>query len=107
MAFNGPILPACLCKGEQGDAGVQTILRAARRQAELSGKAVTLIIVDTFARALAGDDENSSADVAAFVSRFDIITRATGAAVLVVHPPAKMQRAGRAALTLCSPPRTP
>lgn len=45
--------------------------------------------MDTLARAIAGDDENSAQDMAAFIGRVSSIARETGAAVLVVHHPGK------------------
>lgn len=44
-----------------------------------------MVIVDTLSRALAGGDENSSADMGAFVKRCDEIRFATGAALHVIH----------------------
>ncbi len=56
------------------------------RLAETSGEAVVLIVIDTMARAVAGDDENSASDAAAFLEkRVAEIQRQTGAAVMVVH----------------------
>jgi hypothetical protein len=50
---------------------------------------VRLIVIDTLSRAIAGDDENSAQDVAAYVGRVSNIARATGAAVLTIHHPGK------------------
>lgn len=44
-----------------------------------------LVIVDTWARALVGGDENSQKDSGLAVSACDMIRRATGATTLVVH----------------------
>lgn len=44
-----------------------------------------LVVIDTLARAMAGLDENTSADMGAMVMIFDKVRQETGAAVLVVH----------------------
>jgi hypothetical protein len=44
-----------------------------------------LIVIDTLARAMAGLDENSAADMGKMVGIIDLIRQQTGAAVLVVH----------------------
>lgn len=44
-----------------------------------------MVVVDTLSRALAGGDENSSADMGAFVRRCDDIRAATGATLHVIH----------------------
>jgi hypothetical protein len=46
---------------------------------------VGLIIIDTFARAAVGLEENSATDVGKAVARFDWVRRQTGAGLLVVH----------------------
>jgi hypothetical protein len=61
------------------------IIAAARDLAEESGQAITLTIVDTASRALAGGDENSPKDMGALVGHLSAIQQATGSAVLVVH----------------------
>jgi hypothetical protein len=50
-----------------------------------TGADVVLIVIDTVNRSLGGGEENSSADMGAFVSACDRIRSATGATVLVVH----------------------
>jgi hypothetical protein len=45
----------------------------------------SLVIVDTFARATAGIEENSAKDVGAAIAIFSSIEQETGAAVLIVH----------------------
>ena len=49
------------------------------------GQKCVMVVVDTLSRALAGGDENSSADMGAFVKRCDEIRFATGAALHVIH----------------------
>jgi hypothetical protein len=78
-----------LDKSEVGTAGERAIIEHAKALSDAAGKPVGLIIIDTLARAIAGDDENSAQDMAAFVSRLHAIAQETGAAVLVVHHPGK------------------
>ena len=49
------------------------------------GKPVTLVIVDTLARVMAGGNENDSSDMGAVVSNCDYIRERTGAHLLIVH----------------------
>jgi hypothetical protein len=79
-----------LDKSEVGKAGEATIIEQAKALGKAAGQPVGLIIIiDTLARAIAGDDENSAQDMAAFVGRMSTIARETGAAVLVIHHPGK------------------
>src|SRR6185503_12980305 len=78
-----------LDKSDAGKAGEATIIEQAKLLEVEAGKPVGLIVVDTLARAIAGDDENSAQDMAAFIGRVSSIARETGAAVLVVHHPGK------------------
>lgn len=50
-----------------------------------TGQQVALIVIDTLARAMAGGDENTFQDMAAFVGNVDRIRTETGAHVSVVH----------------------
>lgn len=54
----------------------------------------TLIVIDTFARALMGGDENSAQDVGAFTSAIGALQEATGACVMIVHHSGKNKAAG-------------
>ena len=83
-------VPAPLDKSETGKKGVKRIIQAAERLKAASGSDVALIVIDTLARAMAGDDENAASDMTAFIERrASEIARTTGAAVLVVHHPGK------------------
>jgi RecA/RadA recombinase len=53
-----------------------------------------LIVIDTFARALMGGDENSAQDVGAFNSAIAALIESTGACVLIVHHSGKNKSAG-------------
>lgn len=53
-----------------------------------------LIVIDTFARALMGGDENSAQDVGAFNSAVAALIESTGACVLIVHHSGKDKSKG-------------
>jgi hypothetical protein len=75
-----------LVKAKKGEEGAATIVAAAGELAGKCGQPVGLIVIDTAARATAGDSQNDSETVMAFVeSRMGKIVRETGAAVMVVH----------------------
>jgi putative DNA primase/helicase len=59
-----------------------------------SGQSVRLVIGDTLARMSAGANENSGEDMGPVMAQFDIVTRETGAAVLVIHHSGKDQAKG-------------
>lgn len=67
--------------GESVDALVETINAAASE----SGEAIALVIVDTFARAIPGGNENDAQDVGLAVAAADRIRVSTGACVCFVH----------------------
>ncbi len=56
-----------------------------RRQAPTLGFPIRVIVVDTLARALFGADENSAADMGAFVANAGMIADAFGCLVIAVH----------------------
>lgn len=77
-----------LMRQAAGDAGASTIMAAAKALAEKCGQPVGLIVIDTLARAVSGDDENAVEDMMAYLEgRAGAIARETGAHVLTVHHP--------------------
>lgn len=58
------------------------------------GRPLSLIVVDTLSRAMAGGDENSPVDMGAIVRNVDLIRKHTAAHVMVVHHSGKTQAAG-------------
>lgn len=54
----------------------------------------SLVVIDTFARALMGGDENSAQDVGAFNSAVGALIEATGACVLILHHTGKDRTRG-------------
>jgi hypothetical protein len=53
-----------------------------------------LVVIDTFARSIVGADENSARDIGVVVAHLDLIRRAAGSCVLLVHHPGKEARQG-------------
>jgi hypothetical protein len=62
--------------------------------AKESGRPVKLVILDTMARAMAGGDENSGADMTLAVKAIDAVRAATRAHVAIVHHCGKDQAKG-------------
>lgn len=58
------------------------------------GQAVQMIVVDTLSRAIAGHNENDSADMTGFVRNCDRIRQETGAHVLAIHHSGKDETKG-------------
>lgn len=79
-------LPISLVRAEAGTKGVQEIVESFRKLLAVTGETTGVIIIDTLARAIAGDNENDTGDMTHFVEhRQGAIARETGAATLVVH----------------------
>ena len=53
-----------------------------------------LIIVDTLARCFVGGNENDARDMGLFIFGIDILRRATGATILVIHHTGKNEKSG-------------
>ncbi len=66
-------------------ADIDLLLAECDRMAQKWQRPVKLITVDTLARSFGGGDENSSADMGAFIANCDRIRLATGAHVSIVH----------------------
>jgi hypothetical protein len=73
-----PLAPRLLEKEQAG-----MLINTATELAEVTG--LKLVIVDTWARALTGGDENSAGDAGVAVDILDTLRRKTGATTLVVH----------------------
>lgn len=79
-------LHVTLVKSEAGAHGADQIIAACRRIHKETGETVGLVVIDTLARATAGDNENETADMGRFIeARVGQIARATGAAVVAIH----------------------
>jgi hypothetical protein len=59
-----------------------------------------LIIVDTLARCFVGGNENDARDMGLFIFGIDILRRATGAAILVIHHTGKNEKSERGSSAL-------
>jgi len=70
------------------------VLAAVKDIEALKGERVRLIIGDTLARMSAGANENSGEDMGPVMARFDRLSQATGAAVLIIHHSGKDQARG-------------
>ena len=69
--------------GRDGAAG--PLSEVAQHLAAVGGEPFSLIIFDTLARVMGGLDENTAPDIAQLVAGLDLIRRATGAHVMLVH----------------------
>jgi hypothetical protein len=83
-----------LNKSKAGAAGQKEIIEAAKELEAANGMPVGLIVIDTVAWAMHGDDENSTQDMNSFVGRMREISHATSAAVTAVHHPGKDETRG-------------
>jgi hypothetical protein len=84
-----------LSKATGGDAATKPIVDACAALMRHAGEPVSLVIIDTLARAMSGDDENSAQDMTSFIEkRAATISRETGAAVMLVHHSGKDQSRG-------------
>lgn len=83
-----------LGRASEADVGVATIIEAAKQLAKIADIPVRLIVIDTLAKALAGDDENEAAAISAVISQSTKIAVHTGASVLIVHHPGKDAQRG-------------
>lgn len=61
---------------------------------------VGMVIIDTFARASVGLEENSATDVGKAIARFDDVRKATGSGLMVVHHTNKSGASGRGSSAL-------
>ena len=66
-------------------ADVLPLIEDIKTASERLGYPVKLVVIDTLSRALAGGNENDSADMGAMVRNMDLIRRETGACVLFIH----------------------
>ena len=83
-------VPVSLNTTDAGKKGVEKIVKASKKLAAKARQGVGLIVIDTQARATAGDEENSNKDMGAYIEdRLGEITRQTGAAMLTIHHPNK------------------
>jgi KaiC/GvpD/RAD55 family RecA-like ATPase len=77
--FHAVVSPVDLCHLKDGEN-----LKRLRQLVETIGKA-DIVIIDTVSRALAGGDENSPADMGAFVNALDRLRARLGCAIVAIH----------------------
>ncbi len=65
--------------------GAQQIIAAVEHMKSLHQAGTVLVVIDTVARAMAGDDENAAPAMTGFVNKLKMISDATGAATAIVH----------------------
>jgi phage/plasmid primase-like uncharacterized protein len=76
----------------EGDA--RDVIELVKTIEQIKNQPVRLIIGDTLARMSAGANENSGEDMGPVMARFDAVSQATGAAMLIIHHNGKDQAKG-------------
>jgi hypothetical protein len=78
------LLPTAIdLRSTEGD--TKPLLKEIKAHAERMGVPLALVFIDTLNRAMAGGDENSSADMGAFVANAERVRMETSATVIPVH----------------------
>jgi hypothetical protein len=78
-----------LARNKANNTDIASIIEAGKYVALEAGCPLALIIVDTYARAVAGDDEKEAACFAAVAKHANDIANQTGATVMLLHHPGK------------------
>lgn len=81
-------------------AQVQNVLDVTKAIEERTGQPIALIVIDTLARVIVGQEENSNTDMGVLIDTCEHLIRETGAAVLVVHHTGKDGKTMRGAYTM-------
>lgn len=76
------------------DADVNAVIALTHHVAETTGLPVSMVIIDTLSRAMAGGNENSPEDMTALIGNCDRIRNATGSHVCIVHHSGKDEAKG-------------
>jgi hypothetical protein len=97
------MLPVSLGTAEQNAADEALVIQKATAVAKHYGQPVGAIVVDTLAQAVAGDNENEAATVAAFLARCQRIKAATGATIVFTAHPGKNAALGIRGSSALSP----
>lgn len=74
-----------LTKDDDGAIGAASIIAACKVLEAQCGAKVGLVVIDTQARAMAGDNEDSTQEMGTFIDRAKLIQSETGACVMNVH----------------------
>lgn len=81
--------PICMGRSPAAERDTSRVIAAAKQLGGQAKADVGLIVIDTLARALAGDNENEAAAISAVMTQANRIALETGAAVLILHHPGK------------------
>ena len=84
----------CAADLRSSSADTSELIALIRAAAEQMGVPVALVVVDTVSRAMAGGDENSSADMGGFVKNCDHLRQETGAHLICIHHSGKDESKG-------------
>ena len=76
------------------DADVNAVVALVAHVAEATGLPVSMVIIDTLSRAMAGGNENSPEDMTALIGNCDRIRNETGSHVCIVHHSGKDEAKG-------------
>jgi hypothetical protein len=91
----------CLVDLFRAGADLQPLIALVREAAKEYGRDVSLIVIDTLARAMGAGDENQTPDMNQFVRHLDLLRTETGAHVMIVHHTGKDKaRGGRGSSAL-------
>ena len=93
--FDLALIPHNIELLDNSEAAIQALKTLIDSVTEHFGQPPIMVVIDTLARSFVGGDENSSVDMAKYISKLDSICSYTNAAVLVVHHTGK--DAGRGA----------
>lgn len=88
------LLPVSLGSAAGGQAHAAAVIRQAKVLAREASVPVSLIVIDTYHRALGGGDEDKAAEASAFLGHAGHIAAETDAAILTIHHPGKNQEKG-------------
>ena len=76
------------------DADMRAIVEEVRRLEAVHGEKLSMLVIDTLSRALAGGDENSSTDMGAFVKNVDRLRAGLGCHLMLIHHSGKDRARG-------------
>ena len=71
------------------------------------GEPLSMIVIDTLSRAMAGGDENGPTDMTSFIANADALREVTGAHIMIVHHSGKDTAKGARGTARSEPPQTP
>lgn len=87
------IMPCPIDFTAENDGDIEELLKLLEQAKNALGE-ISLIVIDTLARAVAGGDENSGQDMGALVRKSDVIRSYTGAHICFIHHSGKDKARG-------------